>query len=193
MTSALRLYRATVLSTADPQGQGRVHLSLVRTVRGVLVRDEGWAKTGASPLGISAEVQPLYAAGDVVIYAAQRLPFVGAVVLFREVNSLASAGGQALSLHIALGQGNEVTIETAASGLRLSTTAGQQVNVLVNGTIEVMSTELSLSAASKLAVTAGQVTVDAGMVKVSGVIKCDTLIANSVVATSYTPGAGNLQ
>jgi hypothetical protein len=30
------------------------------------------------------------------------------------------------------------------------------------------------------------------MVKVSGVVKCDTLITNSVVSASYTPGAGNL-
>lgn len=144
MASVLRLYRATVLSTADPQGQGRVQLSLVRTVRGVSISDEGWATAGASPLGISVGVRPLYGAGDVVIYAAQRLPFVGAVVLFREVNNTAPAASQALSLHLALGQGNEVTI-------------------------------------------------DAGMVKVSGVIQCETLVANAVVATSYTPGAGNLQ
>ena len=34
--------------------------------------------------------------------------------------------------------------------------------------------------------------VDAGMSKFSGVVKCDTLITNSVVAASYTPGAGNI-
>jgi hypothetical protein len=36
------------------------------------------------------------------------------------------------------------------------------------------------------------VTIDAGMTKASGVVECDTLIANSVVAASYTPGAGNI-
>ena len=36
------------------------------------------------------------------------------------------------------------------------------------------------------------VTVDAGMAKFSGVVECDTLVANSVVAASYTPGAGNI-
>jgi hypothetical protein len=35
--------------------------------------------------------------------------------------------------------------------------------------------------------------VDAGMARFSGVVQCDTLIANSVVSSSYTPGAGNLQ
>jgi len=34
--------------------------------------------------------------------------------------------------------------------------------------------------------------VDAGMSKFSGVVQCDTLIATSVVASSYTPGAGNV-
>jgi hypothetical protein len=30
------------------------------------------------------------------------------------------------------------------------------------------------------------------MSKFSGVVQCDTLIANSVAAASYTPGAGNI-
>ena len=40
--------------------------------------------------------------------------------------------------------------------------------------------------------SAGMVTVDAGMSKFSGVVQCDTLITNSVVSSSYTPGAGNI-
>jgi hypothetical protein len=36
------------------------------------------------------------------------------------------------------------------------------------------------------------VTMDSAMVKCSGVVKCETLIATSVVGTSYTPGAGNI-
>ncbi|MFW2332981.1 helix-turn-helix domain-containing protein [Ilumatobacter sp.] len=34
--------------------------------------------------------------------------------------------------------------------------------------------------------------VDSGMVSVSGVVQADTVITNSVVSTSYTPGAGNV-
>ena len=36
------------------------------------------------------------------------------------------------------------------------------------------------------------VQVDAGMSSFSGVVRCDTLISNSVVSASYTPGAGNI-
>jgi hypothetical protein len=39
---------------------------------------------------------------------------------------------------------------------------------------------------------AGMANVNAGMSKFSGVVKCDTIIANSVVGSSYTPGAGNI-
>jgi hypothetical protein len=46
--------------------------------------------------------------------------------------------------------------------------------------------------ASALEITATSLAVNAGMSKFGGVVQCDTLIANSVVASSYTPGAGNV-
>ena len=46
--------------------------------------------------------------------------------------------------------------------------------------------------ASQVEVSAGMVKVDAGMSKFSGVVKCDTLIATTVVGSTYTPGAGNV-
>jgi hypothetical protein len=46
--------------------------------------------------------------------------------------------------------------------------------------------------ASTIEMTAGMVTVNAGMSKFSGVVQCDTLIANAVISASYTPGAGNI-
>lgn len=39
----------------------------------------------------------------------------------------------------------------------------------------------------------GAVNVNAGLSRFSGVVQADTIIANSVIAASYTPGAGNLQ
>jgi hypothetical protein len=46
--------------------------------------------------------------------------------------------------------------------------------------------------ASQVAVSAGMVKVDAGMSTFSGVVKCDTLIATTVISSTYTPGAGNI-
>lgn len=46
--------------------------------------------------------------------------------------------------------------------------------------------------ASTVEVSAGMVTVDTAMATFSGVVQCNTLIATSVVSSSYTPGAGNV-
>jgi hypothetical protein len=51
--------------------------------------------------------------------------------------------------------------------------------------------KISLSAADVEA-AAATVTVDAGISKFSGVLQCKTLIADSVVASSYSPGTGNV-
>lgn len=77
--------------------------------------------------------------------------------------------------------GGEITLEAAGNTVKMSTSG---VTVQSSATVEVT--------ASKVNVSAGLVSVDSGMSKFSGVVKCDTLIANSVVSTSYTPGAGNV-
>jgi hypothetical protein len=66
-------------------------------------------------------------------------------------------------------------------------------------TIRIDSTGVTIQAGAKVQVdaslvkvSAGMVEVDAGMSKFSGVVQCDTLITNSVVSASYTPGAGNV-
>ena len=46
--------------------------------------------------------------------------------------------------------------------------------------------------ASQVEVSAGMVTVDAAMSKFSGIVKCDVLQATTVIASTYTPGAGNI-
>jgi uncharacterized protein involved in type VI secretion and phage assembly len=46
--------------------------------------------------------------------------------------------------------------------------------------------------ASKVEITAGQVTVKAALADFSGVVSCATLKTSSVISPSYTPGAGNV-
>ena len=43
-----------------------------------------------------------------------------------------------------------------------------------------------------LVVSAPMVRFDTGMLRASGVVQADTVITNSVVSASYTPGAGNI-
>jgi hypothetical protein len=192
MANALRLYRAIVVSTVDPQGLGRVRLGTTHTVRGSPVKVEGWAAVGATALGPSATAMAGYSVGEAVLYAAERQPFVGAVLLCRTGVGAANTGSPEFSVRFALGQGNEATIEASGGAIRIHTTAGQQVTLQASGEIDVVGpTEISLSA-NKIAASASMVTVDAGMAKFSGVLQCDTLITNTVIAATYTPGAGNI-
>ncbi len=51
----------------------------------------------------------------------------------------------------------------------------------------------SFSVASSTArISTGTLTVDSGMSRFSGVVRADTMITNTIVASTYTPGAGNV-
>ncbi len=60
----------------------------------------------------------------------------------------------------------------------------QGVTVETGGTVKVQASQVEISA--------GMLTVNAGLSKFSGVVQADTVITNSVVSASYTPGAGNI-
>lgn len=95
------------------------------------------------------------------------------------------------------------TIECSTpAGVKLTMTdeAGGKVQVECAGnTVTIDSSGVTIKSAAKvtiqgstLDVTASMVTVNSGFSQFSGVVQCDTLIATSVVGTSYTPGAGNI-
>jgi len=66
---------------------------------------------------------------------------------------------------------------THSNGCVITFTASGQINMQANSTVEI---------------TAAAVNVHAGMAKFDGIVKCETLITNSVISSSYTPGAGNV-
>ena len=55
-----------------------------------------------------------------------------------------------------------------------------------------MAADQAVTSASSLRVRAPLVTVEAGSTEFAGVVKCQTLIAEAVISTSYTPGVGNI-
>lgn len=74
-------------------------------------------------------------------------------------------------------------IEFRSSGTTVTIdTQGVTIDTPMNLTVQ--ATQVSISAA--------MVTVDAGMSKFSGVVQADSIITNSIVSASYTPGAGNI-
>lgn len=69
--------------------------------------------------------------------------------------------------------------------------AGTTVTIDTKG-ISVQTPSTAKVEASKVEVSAGVVKVNAAMSTFSGIVKCDVLQATTVIATTYTPGAGNV-
>jgi hypothetical protein len=63
---------------------------------------------------------------------------------------------------------------------------------LTSAGIEIQGAAQVRVTTSAIKVSTGAMKVDAGMSEFSGVVKTPTLIADSVIAASYSPGAGNI-
>jgi uncharacterized protein involved in type VI secretion and phage assembly len=92
---------------------------------------------------------------------------------------LETPGGQKLTLKD--GPGAVEIVDSNGNSIKLES-SGITINASAKVTVQ----------ASQVEVSAGMVKVDAGMSKFSGVVQADTVIANSVISASYTPGAGNI-
>lgn len=112
--------------------------------------------------------------------------------------SLTGTGGT----HILMdeSQGSQITVETIGGVKVVVTDSGNKVEV-TNGSssmvIEPSGVTIQTGAkvkidASTVEVNSAMVTVNSGLSKFSGVVQCDTLIATTVVGSTYTPGAGNI-
>ena len=75
--------------------------------------------------------------------------------------------------------------------VELSDANGNSVRLSSSG-VEITSSAAVRVHASTTHVSTSSATVDCAMSQFSGVVKTDTLIAQSVVAASYTPGVGNI-
>jgi uncharacterized protein involved in type VI secretion and phage assembly len=94
-----------------------------------------------------------------------------------------------------------ISLETPAGvSATLSDSGGGQVEIRAAGnTITINSSGVSIQAAAKVSVQASQLEVSAGQVSVNaaissfaGLVRCDVLQATTVIAATYTPGAGNI-
>jgi uncharacterized protein involved in type VI secretion and phage assembly len=87
--------------------------------------------------------------------------------------------------------GVKATLTDASGGSLKLESAGNTVTLDTQGMTVQASAKVSVSA-SQVQVSAGQVSVSAGMSQFSGVVQCDTLIATTVVGSTYTTGIGNV-
>ena len=91
----------------------------------------------------------------------------------------------AAKVTLSMASGHQLVLDDSAqqvsfkhsNGCQLVMNAGGQVSITANSTVEV---------------SASAVNVHAPMVVCDGIVQCQTLITQSVVSPSYTPGAGNI-
>jgi uncharacterized protein involved in type VI secretion and phage assembly len=100
-----------------------------------------------------------------------------------------SDGRESLTLETPAGQ--KVTLKDGPGSIEVADSNGNSVKLDTSGVTVNAAAKLSVSAGTA-EISAGMVTVNAGMAKFSGVVQADTVITNSVISASYTPGAGNI-
>jgi uncharacterized protein involved in type VI secretion and phage assembly len=87
--------------------------------------------------------------------------------------------------------GQKITLKDGPGAVEIVDSNGNSVKLETSGITVNAAAKVTISA-SQVEISAGMVTVNAGMSRFSGVVQADTVISNSVVSASYTPGAGNI-
>jgi uncharacterized protein involved in type VI secretion and phage assembly len=212
------VFPALVTDIKDPDNQGRVKVTLPWSVDAKGGRYEGWARLATMMAGNDRGSWFVPDKDDEVLVAFEhgdsRRPYVlgalwngkdkspesmdGAGNNYKKV--LCSRNGVKVTLDDQDGQekliletpgGQKVTMKDGPGAVTIEDSNGNSVKLESAGVTVTASAKVTVNA-SMVAVSAGMVTVDAGMSKFSGVVQADTVICNSIVSASYTPGAGNI-
>ncbi|HKG47267.1 MAG TPA: phage baseplate assembly protein V [Pyrinomonadaceae bacterium] len=211
-------FPALVTDIDDPEGLGRVKVSLPWSPDTAGARYETWARLATFMAGnnrgswfipdVEDEVLIVFEGGD------PRRPYVigslwngkdsppesmdGAGKNFKKV--LRSRNGVKLTMDDNDGReqfiletpgGQKLTLKDGPGAVEIVDSNGNSIKLETSGITITAAAKVTINA-SQVAVSAGMVTVDAAMSKFSGVVQCDTMISNSVISASYTPGAGNI-
>lgn len=211
------VYPALVADINDPDGQGRVKVRLPW-----LPDDGGgfsvWARLATLMAGANRGTWFIPDVDDEVLVAFEggdsRRPYVvGALWNGQDtppetmdgagnnfIKSITSRNGVKITLDDNDGQekmiletpgGQKLTLQDGPGKVEIVDSNGNSVTLDSGGISVVASVKVSVRA-STVEVNASMVTVNAAMSKFSGVVQCDTLISNSVISATYSPGAGNI-
>ena len=211
---------AEVVAVDDPDGRARVKVRLLNC-DGVVGHDAPvWARVAVPFAGGRRGAFMLPDVGDEVlvtfVHGDSRLPIVVGGLWNGNATPPEQLGGAGdrvdrwtivgkAGTRIAIvedGAGN-ATIKLSTPGqveAELTQSGGGKIELKAAGaTVKMDSGGVSVETpatvkvqASQVQVTAPMVTVDAAMSKFSGVVMCDVMQATTVIATTYTPGAGNV-
>jgi uncharacterized protein involved in type VI secretion and phage assembly len=211
------VHPAEVTDIADPGQRGRVRVRLPWMPDNDGGGYEVWARLATLMAGNDRGSWFIPDVGDEVLVAFEggdpRRPFVLGMLWNGQdappetmdsaqnnyIKSLVSRNGIRIEMDDSDGQ-ETLTLKTPQQTIVVSD-GDRSIEVTdANGnSVKLDSTGITINAAAQVKVqaatvkvSAGMVTVDAGMSKFSGVVQADTLIATTVVASTYTPGAGNI-
>lgn len=209
---------ALVCDIADPDGQGRVKVTLPWAPDAGGQRYAAWARLATLMAGnnrgswfvpdVGDEVLVMFEGGlparPIVIGALwngqdsppERMDSAGSnnTKLIRSRNGVVitlddTNGAESFSVETPGGQ--KLRLSDGPGTVRVEDSNGNSIVMEAAGITVTASATVTVNA-SRVSVSASLVQVDAGMSTFSGVVKADTVIANSVVSASYTPGAGNI-
>lgn len=212
------LYPALVSDIKDPDGQGRVKVKLPWAPDTGSAAYEAWARLATMMAGSNRGSWFVPDENDEVLVGFEggdpRRPYVvgglwngtdnppesmdGAGKNPKKV--LRSRNGVKITLDDSDGRekliletpgGQKVTLEDGPSAVKIEDASGNSVKLESSGITVTASAKVTVNAGTA-EISAGMLTVNAGMSKFSGVVQADTVITNSVVSSSYTPGAGNI-
>ena len=211
MATLQGVYTASVLDNRDPDNTARI---LVR-VSGQANAGDVWARVATLMAGRNRGTWFIPDVGDEVLVAFEngdpRAPYVIGSLWSGKARPPAESSDAAAtrmirsrtgvtvrirdeksaSLVIETPAGQRISLQDGPGSIRIEDENGNSVTMAVSGVTVNASSKVTVSASS-IEVNAGTLTVNAGMSRFSGVVQCDTIIANSVVGGSYTPGAGNI-
>lgn len=91
----------------------------------------------------------------------------------------------AAKVTVSMQSGHELVLDDAAQSVTIKHSNGCEIVMNIAG-------QVSITANATVEITASAVNVHAPTVMCDGIVQCTTLIATSVVSSSYTPGAGNI-
>lgn len=96
-------------------------------------------------------------------------------------------------LEVESGGGHELVLDDGDGTITLRHANGATIEIDASGTVSVEAlSRVEIDAPAGVDVTSAKLEVTAPISRFSGVVKADTVITNSVVSSSYTPGAGNV-
>lgn len=212
------VYPALVTDLNDPDGQGRVKISLPWSPDPDSGRYEVWARVATMMAGNNRGSWFIPDVNDEVLVAFEsgnpRRPYVvGALWNGQDqppeqmdgagnnnLKTILSRAGVRLTMDDTSGAtklrletpgGHSIVLDDAQRTVVIQDSNGNSARLEASGITITANAKITINASSA-ELNAGLVTVNAGMSNFSGVVKCDTLISNAVVSASYTPGAGNV-